>query len=129
MRGSRVMDCNEVREELLSHRRGRLTADRDAAIRKHLATCEGCRHAAAAEAEFDGALERLPRHAAPLSLKRRIAALVPGAPEMPPQRRWTRRAAPSLVGAFAGAAAALAVVLAINPAAFHSASSASSAVA
>jgi anti-sigma factor RsiW len=123
------MDCKDVREELLSPRRGRLSAERDAEVTTHLSTCEVCRRAATAEAELDAALERLPRHAAPLSLKRRVAALVPTEPVAPPRRRWTRRAAPSILGALAGAAMALAAVRAINPSAFHAVSPAAELVA
>jgi anti-sigma factor RsiW len=97
-----------------------LTAERDAAIAAHLATCDACRNADSVEAALDDTLARLPRHAAPLSLERRLAALVPAEPEPPPRRRWTRRAAPSLMGAFAGAALALLSVRALNPSAFHS---------
>ena len=83
------MTCDEAREVLLDAQRGRLPAEGRAALESHLAACETCAHEAAAEALLSEALEgRLPQHAAPLALKRRLAATWPGAPAAEPAPRW-----------------------------------------
>jgi anti-sigma factor (TIGR02949 family) len=117
------MDCQDIRPHLLDHQRGRLAAaDRDR-VAAHLATCEACRRAAAVEAELSDLLERrLPVHAAPLALKRRLAARLSTEPEArpaPARRPWMRRIAPPLASALAAAALVLVSVRAINPGAFH----------
>ena len=83
------MTCDETRELLLDARRGGLPAERRAALESHLTSCEACAHEAAAEALLSEALEgRLPRHAAPSALKRRLAATWTGAPAAAPAPRW-----------------------------------------
>jgi anti-sigma factor RsiW len=83
------MTCDEARELLLDAQRGRLPADRRGALESHVASCEACGHEAAAESLLSEALEgRLPQHAAPLALKRRLAAAWPGASAVEPAPRW-----------------------------------------
>jgi anti-sigma factor RsiW len=74
------MTCDEARALLLDAQRGRLPADRRATLAAHVAGCEACTHEEAAEALLSETLEhRLPQHAAPLALKRRLAATWPDA--------------------------------------------------
>jgi anti-sigma factor RsiW len=83
------MTCDEARELLLDAQREHLPADRRGALESHLASCEACAHEAAAESLLSEALEgRLPQHAAPLGLKRRLAAAWPGGPAAAPAPRW-----------------------------------------
>jgi anti-sigma factor RsiW len=84
------MTCDEARELLPDARRARLPADRRGTLESHLASCEACAHEAAAEALLSEALEgRLLQHAAPVALKRRLAAAWPDAPAAgPAPRRW-----------------------------------------
>jgi len=83
------MTCDEARELLLDAQRGRLPADRRGVLEGHLASCEACAHEAAAEALLSDALEgRLPQHAAPQALKRRLAAAWPDGPAAEPTPRW-----------------------------------------
>jgi len=97
------MTCERSPEPALDARRGRLDPEALAALRGHLQTCAACAHEDAAEALLSEALEgRLPQHAAPVALKRRLAAEWPrpatagagpwrrwGAISSPP-RRWPR---------------------------------------
>jgi anti-sigma factor RsiW len=84
------MTCDEARALLLDAQRGRLPADGREALRGHVAGCEACTHEEAADALLSEALEhRLPSHAAPLALKRRLAAAWPAVlpavlPAVPP---------------------------------------------
>jgi len=104
------MTCDEARNRLLDARRGRLDPEALAALRGHLQTCAACAHEDAAEALLSEALEgRLPQHAAPVALKRRLAAEWPrpataGAGLW---RRWGRYLVP--------AAAVAAVLLIVVP--------------
>jgi len=110
------MDCNDVREQLLGHQRGRLDGELAAQIDAHLAGCEGCRQAAAVEARTSELLERqLPRHAAPADLKRRLAERVARpAPAAPAPRRRRAWVAP-LASALAAAAFVLLAVRVVQP--------------
>jgi len=95
------MTCDEARELLLDAQRGRLPADQRGALEGHQASCEACAHEAAAEALLSEALEgRLPQHAAPVALKRRLAAAWPDAPAAEPAPRrwasWRRALVPAL---------------------------------
>jgi anti-sigma factor RsiW len=95
------MTCDEARALLLDAQRGRLPADRHATVETHLAACEACAHEAAAESLLSEALEgRLPQHAAPVALKRRLAAAWPVAPAAEaaprPWARWRRALLPAL---------------------------------
>jgi anti-sigma factor RsiW len=81
------MTCDEARALLVDARRGRLSAESRAALDAHVAGCPACAHEAAADALLGEALEgRLPQHAAPLALKRRLAAswAATGLPTPPP---------------------------------------------
>jgi anti-sigma factor RsiW len=93
------MDCHDARIKLLDHQQGRLPQAMDEEVRAHLAGCASCAHEDAAEQALTEVLEqRLPQHAAPLGLKRRLAATWPAAPESRPSwwRRWGRPLAPAL---------------------------------
>lgn len=101
------MTCQEARELRLDARRDRLPSETRAALQAHLQTCAACTHDEAAEVLLSAALEsRLPQHAAPVALKRRLAASWPIAPAAAPGlgRRGGRYLVP---------AAAVAVVLLI----------------
>jgi anti-sigma factor RsiW len=95
------MTCDEARALLLDAQRGRLPADRSETLRAHVDACEACAHEERAEALLGEALEgRLPQHAAPLALKRRLAASWPTAPAPAPAPRiwthWRRALLPAL---------------------------------
>jgi anti-sigma factor RsiW len=78
-----VTDCRTVRELLAGYSAGRLQPDDRVAVAAHLEGCADCRRAAAVEEGLSAALRRLPRHAAPDLLKRRLERLVTGLPEAP----------------------------------------------
>jgi anti-sigma factor RsiW len=105
------MICGEARELLLPAQRHRLPADHRGALEAHLAGCPSCAREAGVEALLSDALDRhLPQHAAPLALKRRLAATWPAPHARGPARRrpWplgSRRLLPALA-----VAAALALV-------------------
>jgi len=83
------MTCDEARALLLDAQRGRLPADRRATLDAHVAGCEACAHEETAETLLSEMLEhRLPQHAAPLALKRRLAATWPDAPAAAPAPPW-----------------------------------------
>jgi anti-sigma factor RsiW len=108
------MTCEEARDQLLDAQRARLAPETRAALQTHLQTCAACGQEAAAEALLSEALEnRLPQHAAPLALKRRLAAEWPGVPTAAPRpsRRWGRYLVP--------AAAVAAVLLIVVPLAYQ----------
>jgi len=93
------MTCDEARALLLDAQRGRLPADRRALLEAHVAGCEACAHEEAAETLLSEMLEhRLPQHAAPLALKRRLAATWPdaAAPAPPWWAGWRRALVPAL---------------------------------
>ena len=104
------MTCEEARDQLLDAQRARLAPETRAALQTHLQTCAACAHEEAAEALLSEALEsRLPQHAAPVALKRRLAAEWAGAPAAAPSpsRRWGRY----LIPAAAVAATVLLIVV------------------
>ena len=69
------MTCQDARMSLLEYQRGRLRPLTREAIRAHLETCAECTREDAIERALDDALEqRMPQHAAPLGLKRRLGA-------------------------------------------------------
>ncbi|HEY8923077.1 MAG TPA: zf-HC2 domain-containing protein [Polyangia bacterium] len=72
------MDCEAVRDRLVALAAGRLAAGERAEVQRHLDGCASCRRAAEAEAELSAALDRLPRVAAPGTLRRRLEQLVTG---------------------------------------------------
>jgi anti-sigma factor RsiW len=81
------MTCDEARALFVDARRGRLSVETLAALDAHVAGCPACAHEAAADALLGEAIEgRLPQHAAPLGLKRRLAAswAATGLPAPPP---------------------------------------------
>jgi anti-sigma factor RsiW len=103
--------CEQARNLLLDAQRDRLGAEARAGLQAHLETCGACAHEQAAEALLSEALEaRLPQHAAPLALKRRLAVAWPAAtPGF--SRRWGRYLVP--------AAAVAAVLLIVTPLAYQ----------
>src|SRR5262249_38565693 len=103
------MDCQAVRLSMLSYQRGQVDPNAREEIRGHLTTCADCTREDAAERGLTEALEeRLPQHAAPLALKRRLAVQWPEAPAAPSSRpsRW-RGWWPAAAAASAVAAALL----------------------
>jgi anti-sigma factor RsiW len=98
------MDCNEARIHLLELGRQRLPPPLRTQVEAHLESCPACRRASETERALDGLLvERLPRHAAPPGLRRRLEVLAGPAPR-PPARRartWARLLAPALAAALA----------------------------
>jgi anti-sigma factor RsiW len=105
------MDCGKARELNLNGLRGRLSSEPAAELREHLSTCAPCRDHAEAERVLSEVLDaRLPQHAAPLALKRRLAASWPASTPAPPapRRIWRRARAASMAMA---AAAAVTVVV------------------
>jgi hypothetical protein len=69
------MNCPTARLALLDEHRGRLGVAAAEALAAHLRECPGCARYEMAERLLTEQLERhLPQHAAPLALKRRLAA-------------------------------------------------------
>jgi anti-sigma factor RsiW len=107
------LGCDDVRLRLLDHQRGLLAGEPAAQLRAHLETCAACAHEDAAEQALSEVLERkLPQHAAPLALKRRLAADWPATMSEPPTvpSWWGRHGVRVLVPAAAMALILLAVV-------------------
>jgi anti-sigma factor RsiW len=103
------MNCDDVRPELLHYQRGQLSTPHRNDIRAHLQGCPACAHEATADALLTETLERrLPQHAAPLGLKRRLAAQWPRT--SPHQPSWWVRWRLSVVPALATAAVLLIAV-------------------
>jgi len=95
------MNCTEARPLLHALRQQRLAPEIQDGLRAHLAGCAGCRRADAAEGVLDEILaHRLPRHAAPAGLKRRLAGLVAEQPRRE-ARNWSRLVAPALAATLA----------------------------
>jgi len=104
------MNCQDVRPHLLDYQRGRLRADVEARMRSHLETCAACAQGEAAEQVLTELLEqRLPQHAAPLALKRQLAAQWPGGMASSKPSWWQRWGRP-MVPALAVALVLLAVM-------------------
>jgi anti-sigma factor RsiW len=100
-----AMECSRARELSADERRGTLPPAQAEEARAHRATCAACRaHAEAERALSDVLEEKLPRHAAPAALRRRIAAGWPTPGTAARRTAWRAREL--------GAAAALAAVLA-----------------
>ncbi len=93
------MDCPDARDQLLDYQHGRLAPDLVAALRRHLDDCPDCAHADLVDRELTRALERrMPQYAAPIALKRKLAAGWPS-PGPPRQRKlWIRALLPVGVG-------------------------------
>jgi anti-sigma factor RsiW len=105
------MDCLRAQELNLSGLRGRLASEPAAELREHLSSCASCRDHAQAERVLSEVLDaRLPQHAAPLALKRRLAASWPTAGRAAPVARRIWRSAHVAARTMA-AAAAMAVVI------------------
>ena len=103
------MDCGKARELNLTGLRERLPSQAAAELREHLSTCARCRDHAEAERVLSEVLEaRLPQYAAPLALKRRLAASWPVPAASAPRRPW--RSARTAAMALAAAAAVVLVV-------------------
>jgi len=107
------MDCHDVLLVLLDYQQGRLAPEAHGQVRAHLDGCTDCAHEDRLEHELTQALERrLPQHAAPLALKRRLAAQWPVDATSPaPRRQWLRSWMP--------AAAAAVILLALAPLAWQ----------
>jgi anti-sigma factor RsiW len=71
--------CEDTRPLLPDHAAGRLSDGARGAVAAHLERCEACRQALAVETALGDALQRLPRHRAPASLRRRVEALLAAA--------------------------------------------------
>jgi anti-sigma factor RsiW len=96
------MTCDDVQLQLLDYQRGRFSTQVQEDVRTHLDACSMCEHEVAAEALLTEVLEhRLPQHAAPLALKRRLATLWPPTARQQPSRwvRWGRSLVPALATA------------------------------
>ena len=100
------MNCEDVQILLHEFRKRRLDARLHGEISAHLEGCTACASADRVEHALDDLLEqRLPRHAAPAKLKRRLGLLMerPARPEAPPRTvsRWRRLVAPAMAAGLA----------------------------
>lgn len=97
------MNCEDVQAQLHDFVKRRLDPSLHAEIGAHVAGCETCDNAERAEHALDELLEqRLPRHAAPTALKRRLGLLMGRpAPATRAPSRWTRLVAPALAAGLA----------------------------
>jgi anti-sigma factor RsiW len=96
------MTCDDVRPRLLDYQRKQLSTPHWKDIRAHLQACPACHDEVRAEALLTQTLERrLPRYAAPLALKRRLAAQWPRAflQKASWWARWRLSVAPALAAA------------------------------
>ena len=94
------MGCDDARALLLDAQRGRLAPELRARMQSHVQGCAACAHEEAVEALLSDALEhRLPQHAAPIALKRRLAQTWPSASTAGGWRRWGRALVPAAVAA------------------------------
>jgi anti-sigma factor RsiW len=93
------MTCQDVRPLLLDRQRGRLAPELQQEVQDHFQSCAACAHEDAAEQLLTEALEqRLPQHAAPIALKRRLLTAWPAEPLRAPSwwGRWGRSLVPTL---------------------------------
>ena len=96
------MDCAATRPLLLDYQRGRLTGPLHDEVHAHLDGCAACAREELAERVLTETLERrLPQHAAPAGLKRRLAASrsAPMAPTVARPSPWRRAWIPALAAA------------------------------
>jgi anti-sigma factor RsiW len=86
--------CEDMRPLLPDHAAGRLAEGARGAVAAHLERCEACRQALAVETALGDALQRLPRHRAPATLRRRVESLLaaasPPAPAPPSEAAAAR---------------------------------------
>jgi anti-sigma factor RsiW len=111
----RETSCQEIQPLLCDFTRGAGDDATRARVQGHLETCTACQRIAEEERALDRSLEQLPRHAAPLSLRRRLEARLPPVAELAPRRSRAaslRRWAPT---ALAAAAAMVAIVAVTDP--------------
>ena len=86
-----AVDCPDARDQLLEYQHGRLAPDLVAALRRHLDECPDCARAELADRELTRILERrTPQYAAPIALKRKLAAVWPVPGRARARTRWTR---------------------------------------
>jgi anti-sigma factor RsiW len=105
------MDCDKARELNLDGLRGRLSSEVADELLEHLATCAACRDHAEAERVLSEVLDtHLVQHAAPLALKRRLAASWPTSSPGVLAPRRARSRAWAAASAMAAAAAVILVV-------------------
>jgi anti-sigma factor RsiW len=98
------MTCQDVRPLLLDFRRGRLGREHEREVDAHMRSCAACAHENAADQLLSDALEhRLPQHAAPFAVKRRLGAQWPAEPHQTVSwwNRWKRSVVPALAVATA----------------------------
>jgi anti-sigma factor RsiW len=100
------MNCDEVQSRLHESRKGRLDEGPRGEISAHLETCAACTQVDRMEEALDEVLKRLPRHAAPARLKRRLGNLVarPAAADASMTgalTRWGRYLAPAMAAGLA----------------------------
>ena len=96
------MNCDDVWPQLLHYQRGQVSTLQRKDIRVHLQACPACAHEVAADALLTETLERrLPQHAAPLGLKRRLAVQWPRTSPHKPSwwARWRLSVVPALATA------------------------------
>jgi anti-sigma factor RsiW len=98
------LDCVRARRLLVDDHRGRLDSPTAAVLASHLDGCAECSREDAVERVLTEQLEqKLPQHAAPLALKRRLAASIPAARRARPEpargagRRWVLAATAAAV--------------------------------
>jgi anti-sigma factor RsiW len=85
-----MIDCHDVRIQILAYQHGTLTGAMRDDITAHLRGCADCaRHEAGEQALTDVLERQLPQHPASLALKRRLAAQWPAAAPAP--RGWGKR--------------------------------------
>ena len=109
------MDCGKARELNLNGLRGRLSSELADELREHLTTCAACGDHAEAERALSEVLDaRLVQYAAPLALKRRLAASWPTSIPAAPAPRRVRRPAWAAARAMAAAAALASVALVVG---------------
>jgi anti-sigma factor RsiW len=100
------MNCDDVWPKLRDYQRGVLSSRLQDEIRVHLQACDRCEHEASAEELLTDVLEyRLPRHSAPVTLRRHLGEQWPAIPRQ--KRSWWARWGQTFVPALASTAALL----------------------